>query len=415
MRCAYCYYIAREATLPKGPGRLPVDLLEKYIQQRIQSSDAPVVHFEWHGGEPTLLGLDYFRLIVRLQRKHLAAARGQGGVGHGQAGAGHGQAPRGQAERPRPALKVSNGLQTNGLLIDGAWARFLATEGFSVGLSLDGSEGMHDACRRTARGGPTHSRVQQAYWLLKEQNVFVNILCVLQGANTGKPDEAYEYFRDLGVAYLQFLPLVPGSTGAARTGTAAAEPAAVGEFLCRVFDRWLHDGVGRMVIQNIDEAFRTVYGLPHALCVHRETCGEVAVLERDGGFYACDHFVDADHLIGNIGTASLGELASDPRMIQFGNAKRDTLPRLCRECDVRASCNGGCPKGRDPASNGEAGGVNRLCGAYRRFFTHTRSELELLAAHVRAGRALREYVPSGARPGFPSPFSGSPWTGTVSG
>jgi uncharacterized protein len=360
MRCAYCYYVGKEEILPRGPGRLPVDLLERYIEQRFQASTGPVVHFEWHGGEPTLLGVDYFRSVVRMQRAHLPAGK-----------------------------KVSNGLQTNGTLIDGAWAGFLAAEGFSVGLSLDGPAEMHDAFRRTAEGGGTHARVQRAYTLLRERGVSINVLCVLHARNAPEPDRVFDYFRGLGVGYLQFLPLAAGSPFA---GPAAA-PQAVGKFLCRVFDRWIAEAAGRMVIQNIDEALRPVYGLPHALCVHRETCGEVAVLERDGGFYACDHFVDADHLIGTLKQRSLAEMTADPRLVQFGRAKRDTLPRCCRECDVLPMCNGGCTKDRAPAAPGEEGGLSRLCPAYRMFFSHCRPELTRLAAHMRAGRRLTDFTP----------------------
>lgn len=361
MRCAYCYYLGKETVLPRGPGRLPIDMLERYIEQRLQASRGPVVHFEWHGGEPTLLGLDYFRSIVRMHRAHL---------------------PQGRT--------VSNALQTNGFLLDGAWASFLAREGFSVGLSLDGTADLHDAFRRSADGGPTHSRVERAYMLLKERGVFVNLLCVLHARNAMEPDVIYDYFRGLTATHLQFLPLVAGN---ARTSATAAEPERIGEFLCRVFDRWIHEGVGRMVIQNIDEALRPIFGLPHALCVHRETCGEVAVLERDGAFYACDHFVDADHLIGNLRERSLGDMAADTRMIEFGNAKRDTLPRVCRECTMLSWCNGGCPKDRAPAAPGEIGGVNKLCPAYQRFFGHCRPELTRLAAHMRLGLPLREFKP----------------------
>jgi uncharacterized protein len=214
---------------------------------------------------------------------------------------------------------------------------------------------------------------------------------VLHSRNAAVPDRVYDYFKGLGAKHVQFLPLVPGSAG----GAFAAEPEAVGAFLCRVFDRWIAEGVGGMVIQNFDEALRPIYGIPHAMCVHRETRGEVAELERDGGFYACDHLVDADHLVGNLHDRSLGELAADPRMIGFGNAKRDTPPSICRECDVLAWCNGGCPKDRDPAAPGEPGGVNRLCAAYRRFFRHCRPELTRLAAHLHAAQPLRESKPLG--------------------
>jgi uncharacterized protein len=362
MRCAYCYYLGKESVLPKGPGRLPVDLLERYIRERLQTARGPVVHFEWHGGEPTLLGLDYFRTIVRMQRTHLP-----------------------------PGRTVSNGLQTNGSLLNGAWASFLAKERFSVGLSLDGPAPLHDCFRRSADGAPTHARVERAYGLLKDRGVFINLLCVVHARNALEPDTVYDYFRGLGVTHLQFLPLAGGDL---RAGSSAASPETVGEFLCRVFDRWVESDVGRLVVQNIDEALRPLYGLPHALCVHRETCGAVAVLERDGGFYCCDHFVDSDHLIGKLGERTLQDLASDPSLIDFGDAKRDTLPLLCRACDLLSFCNGGCPKDRASPAPGEPGGVNRLCAAYKRFFGHCRPELTRLAEHMRAGRPLADWRPS---------------------
>jgi uncharacterized protein len=289
-----------------------------------------------------------------------------------------------------PGRTVSNGLQTNGTLLDGAWAGFLAQEGFSVGLSLDGPEELHDAFRTSADGRGTHSRVEKAYALLKERGVFVNLLCVLHARNAARPDSIYDYFRGIGATHLQFLPLVDGK---GEPGFPAASAETIGEFLCRVFDRWIDGGAGRMVIQNFDEALRPLYGVPHALCVHRETCGDVAVLERDGGFYACDHYVDAAHLIGNLRERSIGDMADDPRMIAFGIAKRETLPRACRECSLLSSCNGGCPKDRAPAAPGEPGGIHRLCPAYKKFFAHSMPELTRLAGHMRQGRPLREFRP----------------------
>ncbi len=355
MRCEYCYYLGKSALFPKGPWRMSEDLLERYIRQRLETSPGPTTHFEWHGGEPTVLGLDYFRLIVRLQRAH----------------------------RP-PGRRVTNGIQTNGLLLDDDWVRFLAEEGFSIGLSLDGPADLHDAFRKTASGEPTHARVIAAFRLLKQRGVFCNVLCVLQALNTAEPDRVYDFFRSLGVTHLQFLPLVAGD--------AAAMPEAVGDFLCRVFDRWISADVGRIVIQTFDEALRPVYGIPHSLCIHRETCGNVAVLEHDGSFYACDHFVDADHLLGSLRDVTLSDLAGDPRMLAFGRAKRDTLPRACRKCDVLSSCNGGCPKDRiSVAPDGEAG-LNYLCPAWKKFFRHSRPGLYRLAEHMKMGRPLRSFA-----------------------
>jgi uncharacterized protein len=361
MRCSYCYYLGKGALFSGGPWRMPEDLLERFIVQRLAASPGPTTHFEWHGGEPTLLGLDYYHLIARLQKDH----------------------------RP-PGRFISNGIQTNGLLLDEAWARFLKQEGFSVGLSIDGPVDVHDAFRRTARGGTTHAQAVAAFRLLKQHGVFCNALCVLHAGNVTEPDRVYDFFRGLGVTYLQFLPLVaPGSLS-----SLAARPEAIGTFLCRTFDRWLREDVGRMVIQTFDEALRPIYGMPHALCIHRETCGDVAVLEHDGGFYACDHFVDAEHFIGNLKERPLSDLIADPRLLRFGQAKRDALPRLCRECDVLSACNGGCPKDRLAVTPDGEAGLNCLCSFYRRFFRHSRAGLTLLSAHIKKGRSLRSFATS---------------------
>jgi uncharacterized protein len=362
LRCTYCYYTGKAALFPAGPWRMPEDLLERFIRQRIQASPGPLTHFEWHGGEPTLLGLEYFRRIARIQKAHCP-----------------------------PGRTVTNGLQTNGTLLDDAWADFLHREGYSVGLSLDGPAACHDAFRVTAAGEPTHARVLRSFRLLKERGVFCNVLCVLHAANAGEPDAVYDFFRGLGANHLQFLPLVipPAETGA----SAAAPAEAVGAFLCRLFDRWIREDVGKIVIQAFDEALRPLYGAPHALCVHRRTCGDVAVLEHDGGFYACDHFVDRGHLIGNVREQPLAALARDPRMAAFGRDKRDSLPRACRECDVLSFCNGGCPKDRISASADGEPGLNRLCPAYKSLFTHARPELARLAAHMKAGGRLRAFTP----------------------
>jgi len=377
LRCGYCYYLGKVSLFPGGPGRMPEDLLERYIVQRIETSPGPVTHFEWHGGEPTLLGLDFFKLAVRIQKAHRPAGRA-----------------------------IMNGIQTNGVLLDERWAGFLGEERFSVGLSLDGPQDLHDAFRKTADGRGTYAQVLRAWQLLRRRGVFCNILCVLHAGSAAEPDRVYDFFRDLGVSYLQFLPLViPADTrGGASAGTPVSGPAfasgrgevlpptasatAIGAFLCRVFDRWIREDVGRMVIQAFDEALRPIYGTDHALCVHRETCGEAAVLEHDGSFYACDHFVDPGHRVGNLKERSLADLAADPVLLRFGSAKRDSLPRACRECDVRSSCNGGCPKDRICWTPDGEPGLNYLCPAYQQFYRHSRPALERLARHVKAGKPL---------------------------
>lgn len=361
MRCGYCYYIGKTDSLPRHPGRMDLAAVEGYIAQRFAASREQSVHFEWHGGEPTLMGLDFYRQVARAQRRLCP-----------------------------PGRSFTNGLQTNGLLLNDAWADFLAGEGFSVGLSLDGPADLHDRYRRTPDGGPTHARVMRSWEVLRRHGVFTNLLCVLHEANAGRPDEVYGFFRSSGAAYLQFLPLVtPAADG--RPNPAAAAPEAVGDFLCRVFDLWLASDVGRIVVQTFDEALRPICGLPHALCIHSETCGRAVVLERDGGVYACDHYVDEEHRIGSLGERSLADLAADPRLGNFGRAKRDLLPDACRSCEVLAFCNGGCPKDRLEPSPGGGGRINHLCPAYKKVFLHCRAGLERVAAHLASGAPLRDF------------------------
>ena len=370
LRCAYCYYLAKEQLFPaEAPRRMPEDLLERYIAQRLQTAGGPSVHFEWHGGEPTLLGLEYFHTIVALQAKHV-----------------------------RPGLAVSNGLQTNGLLLDEDWAGFLADHHFSVGLSLDGPADLHDEFRRNPAGRPTHQQALAAFRRLARRRVHCDVLCVVHRNNARAPSRVYNFFRDLGVKYLQFLPLVEPTDVPGCAGPRTAAPEAVGDFLCSVFDEWLRRDLGRIVIQLFDEALRPAARLPHALCIFRETCGDVLVLEHEGTLYACDHFVDPQHRIGNLRERTLGALLEDPARLAFGKSKRETLPARCRQCDVLAFCNGGCPKDRIvPSGDGECA-LSFLCPAYQRFFRHCRPVMARLAEHLQSGRPLATFAASPAPP-----------------
>ena len=250
LRCSYCYYLAKEQLFPADSRRMADDLLERYIAQRLQTAPGPNTHFEWHGGEPTILGLDYFRRIVELQRKHVV-----------------------------PGRSITNGLQTNSVLLDDAWLDFLAAESFNVGLSLDGPADLHDGFRTDAAGRPTHRDVVRAFQRLARRRVRCDVLCVLHAENVRVPLRLYGFFRELGVRLLQFLPLVEWRAEApAGVSPRTARPEAMGDFLCQVFDEWIGHDLGRMVVQFFDETMRPAAGLPHALCIFRETCGDVAVL-----------------------------------------------------------------------------------------------------------------------------------------
>ena len=357
--CRYCYYLAKQELYPgSAPHRMTDDLLEAYIVQHIQASPGAAITFAWHGGEPTILGLDYFRTIVALQRKH----------------------------RP-PGRRIINNVQTNGTLLDDDWCRFLAAEGFFVGLSLDGPAELHDRYRVTRGGRPTWKQVMRGFRLLQQHGVRYDVLCVVHDENVRFPVAVYRFFKELGVQSLQFLPLVerrPEAPGGVSERTVPA--AAFGAFLCAVFDEWVCQDVGRIAIQMFDEAARPACGFEHALCIFRETCGDVPVLEHNGDFYACDHFVDPAHRFGNIRETPLAELLACAPQQAFGLAKRDALPRYCRECEVLALCNGGCPKDRFIQTPDGEDGLNYLCAGYKRFFLHSRPALTRLAALWRSGQ-----------------------------
>jgi len=345
LACRYCYYLGKERFSREArPLRMPEDLLDEYIAQHIAASPDELIRFSWHGGEPTVLGPDYFRGIAAIQRRHLPAGR-----------------------------LIANGMQTNGTLLDDEWGRFLATEGFAVGLSLDGPREMHDRCRFTRDGRPSFDQTMRGYELLRRHRVPTDILCVVGAHNVRRPAEVYGFFKRIGAPYVSFLPLVdrrPESPGGVSPDTVPAE--AWGEFLCAVFDEWAAGDVGRIKVQIIEEAARTAFGQEHSLCIFRPVCGDIPVVELSGDFYSCDHFVDAEHRLGNISETPLVDLIESQAQRAFGLAKREKLPHVCRACDVRIMCNGECPKNRfSRAPDGEEG-LNYLCAGYKRFFTHAR-------------------------------------------
>jgi uncharacterized protein len=354
--CQYCYYRDKRALSPDtAVFRMPESLLEEYIVQHIQAAAGPEIAFSWHGGEPTTLGLDFFRHAVELQRKH------------------------------RPAgWRIRNGIQTNGVLLDEAWCRFLAAEEFSIGLSLDGPAELHDPYRVTRGGQPSHQQAMRGYELLRRHQVHTDIVCVVHNLNVRYPLTVYRFFREIGCRYLGFLPAVeqaPESPGGVGPYTPSAE--AYGAFLCKIFDEWIERDTGRMAVQTFEEAARPALGMEHSLCVFRETCGQIPVLEHNGDFFPCDHFVDREHRLGNIRETPLGELLDSQAQRDFGNAKRDALPRYCRECEVLAMCHGGCPKYRFIHTPAGEAGLNYLCAGLKRFFLYSRAPLARMASRER--------------------------------
>jgi uncharacterized protein len=363
--CHYCYYLKKEHLYPKGESfRMPESLLEEYIIQHIDASSGSVINFSWHGGEPTILGLDYFRKIVELQRKH----------------------------QP-PNQRITNGIQTNGTLLDDDWCRFLAAEGFSVGFSLDGPQEMHDRYRVTKGHNPTHKQAMHGYELLRQHQIPCDILCVVHAQNVQYPIQVYRFFKQIKAQYLEFLPLVepqPDEEGGVSHRTVPAE--ALGNFLCTIFDEWMHQDIERIKVQIFEEAARTAFGQEHSVCIFQKTCGDVPVVEHNGDFFSCDHFVNREHRLGNIQEAPLVDFLESPAQRAFGQVKLDTLPRYCQACGVLHMCHGGCPKDRIVrAPDGEAG-LNYLCAGFKRFFTHCQPFVATLSALWRQ-QSLERHMP----------------------
>jgi uncharacterized protein len=340
--CQYCYYLEKDLLYPKEESFcMPDILLEEYIVQHIEASAEPVIRFSWHGGEPTILGLDYFCKIVDIQRKH----------------------------QP-PGQRIANGMQTNGTLLNQEWCRFLADERFFVGLSLDGPQEMHDRYRLTKGGKSTFTQTMRGYNLLCQHRVSTDILCVVNAHNVHYPLEVYRFFKEIGAKYVSLLPMVkplPDVQSGVSDITVPAE--AWGNFLCAIFDEWVSQDIGKIKVQVFEEAARTAFGQEHSLCIFRPTCGDIPVVEHNGDFYSCDHFVDQEHRLGNIIETSLVELLESPEQKAFGQAKLDSLPQFCRECEVRDMCHGECPKNRFIQAPDGEGGLNYLCAGYKRFFS----------------------------------------------
>ncbi len=356
LKCGYCYYLETERLYtPPHEFRMPDAVLENYIRQYIAASPGPAVSFVWHGGEPALAGLDFYRKAVELQKRYL----------------------------PKD-WTCWNNLQTNGTLLDDEWCAFLAEARFDVGISIDGPQWLHDAYRKDHQGRGTHDGVAAAIRRLQAHGVQPDLLCVVTSDAARDPLSVYRALRELNTGWIQFIPIVR------RTPDGRVTPDSVtgegyGRFLCRVFDEWIYHDLSRTNVQFFAEMSLVWAGGNPNLCWMAPTCGRVLIVEHDGGVYACDHFVTAEHRIGGLESSSLGVLVDSPVQRQFGNDKRDRLPAECRACSWLTVCNGGCPKDRfAPAENGEPA-LNYLCSGMRQFFAHAEKPLKKVMERKRRG------------------------------
>jgi uncharacterized protein len=360
--CAYCFFLSKEELYPGSSFRMSDDLLIEYVRQLLQSHRTPEVTVAWQGGEPTLMGLDFFRRAMNLVE-----------------------------ELRRPEQAIAHTIQTNCTLVDDDWASFLAEHDFLVGVSVDGPREMHDAYRVDKGGKPTFDRVMRGLDRLRAHGVRWNALTTVHRANEQHPLEVYRFLRDeLGAEHVQFIPIVerPTEMGVPVGDTVterSVSPAGYGKFLIDVFEEWVRHDVGRLFVQMFDSTLASFVGVPGSLCVHSETCGTALALEHNGDLYSCDHFVDPEHLLGNIGSRHMLELVASPQQQAFGDAKRDSLPAYCRACDVRFACHGGCPKDRFTTTPDGEPGLHYLCPSYQLFFRHVDRPMRVMTAAVRSG------------------------------
>ncbi|MFC1897674.1 anaerobic sulfatase maturase [Chloroflexota bacterium] len=346
LECSYCYYLdtARFYTRPHQ-FRMSKALLETYVRQYIAASQGPVVQFVWHGGEPTLAGLDYYRHAVELQQHYL---------------------PQGWT--------CWNNLQTNGILLDDEWCLFLADSHFDVGLSIDGTQWLHDAYRKDHHGHGTYERVVAVVRRLQAHGIQPELLCVVTSAAAKEPINVYRELRNLGTGWIQFIPIVRrASDGQMASESVTSE--AYGRFLCTVFDEWIHHDLGRLDVQFFAEMSLVWMGGAATLCWMAPTCGRVLIVEHDGGVYACDHFVTPEYRIGDLETSLLSALVDSPIQRRFSDDKWDRLPGQCRSCSWLEVCNGGCPKDRFTSAEDGEPGLNYLCSGLRQFFAHAEKPL----------------------------------------
>ena len=367
--CRYCFYLEKENYYTEDRKLHPSwamspEVLELYIRQYIEAQPGDDVQFAWQGGEPTLLGVGYFENVVRLQAQYANGKR------------------------------IQNALQTNGTLLDDNWGRFLSDNQFLVGVSIDGPADLHDAYRVDKQQRPTFDRVMRGISVLRSHKVDFNTLTVVNRKNSQQPERVYQFLKDIGSGFIQFIPLVERNIpDVPRTSDGLiqlhlAKPAKsddddaapvtewsvrsldYGRFLCTIFDEWVRSDVGKVFVQHFDVALGNWYGAPGALCVFSETCGKALAMEHNGDVYSCDHYVYPEYRLGNINERSLLDLVTSPEQQNFGNAKRDSLPSQCIECDVRFACHGECPKHRFTRTSTGEFGLNYLCAGYKMFFGH---------------------------------------------
>lgn len=383
--CQYCYYLDKSEIYGGHEPRMSIDILETVVKEHIGANDVPEVTFNWHGGEPLILGLDFYKKALEFERKYA-----DGKIIH-------------------------NTLQTNGTLITDEWADFLAKNDFLVGISIDGPADIHDRYRRDKGGYPTFDRVMAGLMNLQRAGAEYNTMSTVNKFSEGRGLEVYLFLKSLGSRFMQFMPVVehvkyptdakgkmnkrlrpfivnPSTEGAMLSPWSISD-IAYGKFMCDIFDYWVRNDVGRYYVNLFDATLANWCGAMPGTCVHARVCGGNAVIEHNGDLYPCDHFVYPEYLLGNIRKTDIKTLMQSQKQTDFGLDKRSALPTKCARCKYLFACNGECPKHRfNRTENGETG-LNALCMGYFKFFDHVAPYMDMMKSLLQEKRAPAEIMP----------------------
>ncbi|WP_101774908.1 anaerobic sulfatase maturase [Pasteurella oralis] len=354
IQCEYCFYLDKERTFGKQTAFMSQQTLKNYIKNYIESHASNRVEFAWQGGEPTLLGLNFFKSAVHFQQEF---ANGK---------------------------MITNAFQTNGIALNRQWVEFFKQHQFLIGLSIDGLSAVHNRYRITSNGQPTFERVVQALALLKQYQVDFNTLTVINDQNWHKGKETYLALKAMGSRFMQFIPIV--EQHAQQVQPFSVPPEGYGHFLVDVFREWKKEDVGQVFVLEFDNLLGQWLGYPSSSCIHQPTCGKSLVVEANGDVYACDHFVYPEYKLGNLNHSALAELVQQPQQQQFGLAKQSQLTQICQQCEFKALCQGGCPKHRIVSLVGESFRHNYLCASYRYFFHQTAEDMQQMRHQIRFAR-----------------------------
>lgn len=371
LACKYCYYLEKTKLYPTAQRHLMSDeMLEQFTREYIEAQTMNLVLFTWHGGEPLLRSIDFYRKALSLQQKYAGGRR------------------------------IDNVIQTNGTLLTDEWCEFFAQNHWLVGISIDGPQPYHDHYRLTAAGKPSWKKVMQGIKLLKKHGVEWNAMAVVNAYNANHPLEFYRFFKENGCQFLQFTPIVErltrhedGRTLASLAdkdeislSEASVAPEQWGYFLCAIFDEWVRKDVGKIFVEIFDCTLANWMGISPGICAYSKECGHAGVMEHNGDVYSCDHFVFPEYKLGNIRDHSLIYMLYGEQQQEFSRLKHSSLPRQCKECDMEFACHGECPKNRFMKDQYGDSGLNYLCPGYYHYYQHVAPYMDYMKQELMAQR-----------------------------